>query len=223
MSLDYTTPEIRDKTREDFTLGRQLLHADDLESYSSLGAEISFWLKSRAREHVQVDQLQLGWKRHAEMNRLSEARTIEKIRQLKTSRDDSLSRRDLGIAFDPIAESERTSHTPSTLEPSVFDRTMTLITLDVAPFVRSIVSYDARLQQERLRLSNLVSEGGRNGKRKMRTTRAANAALEGGFRKTTRPDKYFGNLLNPDLVLRTGKQSWLDAVTLSEELFSNEA
>lgn len=129
-----------------------------------------------------------------------------------------MTRRDLSAAFDPIAETDASSHS-SSLEPSVFDRTMNLITLDVAPFVRSIVAYDLRLQQERLRLSNLVSAGGRSGKR-MRTTRAANAALEGGMRKSTRPDRYFGNTLNSDLVLRTGKQAWLDAVT-SDELHSN--
>lgn len=218
--LDFSTPELPEKARDEYTLGRQLLQADDLVSYDFLGTEISFWLKSRAREHVLVDQLQLGWKTYAELDRLSEAGTIEKIRQLKISGDDFLSRQDLSIAFDPIAEPDRMSHIPSSLEPSVFDRAMTLITLDVAPYIRSIVSYDARLQQERLRLSNLVSAGGRAGKRKMRTTRAANAALEGGIRKTTRLDKYFGNILNSDLVLQTGKQSWQDAITSSDEYLS---
>lgn len=142
---------------------------------------------------------------------------IQKIRQVGTRKDDSLTRRDLSLAFDPIAEPERASISPSSLEPSVLDRTMTLIVLDVAPFIRSIVSYDARLQQERLRRSNLVSSGGRAGKRKLRTTRSANAALEGGVRTNTRPDRYFGNILNPNLVLLTGRQSWQDAALSSEE------
>ena len=39
------------------------------------------------------------------------------------------------------------------------------------------------------------------------------SALEGGARSTTRRDRYFGPGLNPYYVLRTGKQSWLDAAS----------
>ena len=46
----------------------------------------------------------------------------------------------------------------------------------------------------------------------MRTTRSAMSALEGGARSTTRRDRYFGPGLNPYFVLRTGMQSWLDAM-----------
>lgn len=165
---------------------------------------------------MQSNQLQLGWGIYPEMNSPSEAQTIEKIRQLKINRNDSLNRRDLSIAFDPIAEPAE-KQSLSFLEPSVFDRTTALIILDIAPFVRSIVSYDARLQQERLRQSNLGSLGGNPGKRKLRTTRASNAALSGGARKTTRPDRYFGNALNSNLVLLTGRPSWQDAVTSSKK------
>src|SRR6266566_7956553 len=87
--------------------------------------------------------------------------------------------------------------------PSVFDGTVRPITIDVAPYVRSIVAYDARLQKQRLKLSNLISEGGRGPKR-MRTTRAAMSALEGGSRSATRKEKWFSADLNTALVLRTG-------------------
>ncbi len=87
---------------------------------------------------------------------------------------------------------------------------MTLIVEDMAPYVRSIVAYDARLQEDRLKLSNLMSEGGRKGKR-MRTTRAAMSALEGGARKTTRRDRYFPATLNQVFVLKTGMPSWIEA------------
>lgn len=210
--LDCTNPDLPERVRDDYSLGYQLLHADELTPSDSLSSEISVWLKSRVREHILVDQLQHGWKGDAEMNCLTEKRMIKKIRKVVTSSDGILTRRDLSCAFDPIA-SDPEKIPSSSLEPSVFDRTITSIVLDVAPFVRSIVSYDARLQQERLRLSNLVSSGSRAGKRKIRSTRAAHAALEGGIRKTTRPERYFGNILNADLVLQTGKKSWQDAVT----------
>jgi cell division protein FtsB len=61
-----------------------------------------------------------------------------------------------------------------------------------------------------MRLSNLLSEGGRKSK-KMRTTRAAMSALEGGFRSTTRKDRYFGPGLNSVAVMKTGMPSWTQA------------
>jgi hypothetical protein len=101
----------------------------------------------------------------------------------------------------------------------VFDRTTTLICLDVAPYIRSIVAYDATLAAERARLSNLLSEGGgsRKGKR-LRTTRSALSALEGGARRTTRREKYFRVLLNPYLIARTGKKEWREAVEREMEI-----
>jgi len=42
------------------------------------------------------------------------------------------------------------------------------------------------------------------------------SALEGGARASTRRDKYFGDVLNPYLVLKTGLQSWLDAAETTE-------
>jgi len=66
-------------------------------------------------------------------------------------------------------------------------------------------------------MSNMLSEGGgRKGKR-MRTTRAAMSALEGGARSTTRRDRYFTSKLNSQFVLQTGMQSWLDAALREEK------
>lgn len=88
-----------------------------------------------------------------------------------------------------------------------------MIASEIAPYVRSIVAYDSHLQQERAKLSNLLSAGGRSGKR-MRTTRSAMSALEGGKRNTTRRERWFGDALNKELVLKTGLQTWLDAAAL---------
>jgi hypothetical protein len=120
-----------------------------------------------------------------------------------------VSRIDFAMAFDAIAAPDNTSAV-SYLEPSVFDRNMEPITLDVAPYVRSIVAYDFILQLQRLRLSNLVSEGGRGAKgaKRMRTTKAALSAMEGGSRSTTRAEKWFKADLNPHLVLKTGGSGW---------------
>jgi hypothetical protein len=171
-------------------------------------------MKSRARNYLQVDQqIQHGFEVQTELDRPSEADVVRLIRKHATVPENLLTRHDLSLAFDPISEPEKTYVlTTTSLEGSSFDRTMSVITEDLAPYVRSIVAYDARLQQDRAKLSNLMSEGGRKGKR-MRTTRAAMSALEGGARSTTRRDKYFAHpALNPYLVLKTGLKSWQDAL-----------
>jgi hypothetical protein len=169
-------------------------------------------MRSRARKYLQVDQhIKHGLETPTELDRPSEARIIELIRNHSSCPESSLSRKDFSLAFDPISEPEKSSLTTTgTLEASAFDRTMEIIATDLAPYVRSIVAYDVRLQQDRARLSTLLSEGGRRGKR-MRTTRSAMSALEGGARSTTRRDRYFGPGLNPHFVLHTGMQSWTDA------------
>jgi hypothetical protein len=171
-------------------------------------------MKSRARNYLQVDQhIQHGFEVQTELDRPSEADIVRLIRKHATIPETLLTRHELSLAFDPISEPEKTYvWTTTSLEGSSFDRTMSVITEDLAPYVRTIVAYDARLQKDRAKLSNLMSEGGRKGKR-MRTTRAAMSALEGGARSTTRRDKYFTHpALNSYLVLKTGPKSWQDAL-----------
>jgi hypothetical protein len=203
--LDTSAPLVTAKARDDFILGYELLQAETMVSYNALNKGCAMWIKSQARQSLQPQS-------RTRFKAPSEAQVSAKIAALGCRRDDSICRQDFSIAFDPIAEPDRnTVQSVSSLEPSVFDRTTRTIAVDVAPYVRSIVAYDAKLQQERARLSNLLSEGGRKGKR-LRTTRSALSALEGGARKTTRPEKYFRVPINPHLVYKTGLQSWLDAV-----------
>lgn len=152
-------------------------------------------------------------------NRLIETDILALIKTQATIPDPSLSRLDFSLAFDPISAVEKCIQTTSTsLEASSFDRTFAIITLDLAPYVRSIVAYDARLQDERTRMSNLLSEGGRPGKR-IRTTRAAMSALEGGARSTTRRDRYFDDKrLNSLHVKRTGGSGWMEEAVREERI-----
>jgi hypothetical protein len=118
---------------------------------------------------------------------------------------------DFAFAFDPIAAPDTSPvQLASYLEPSVFDRTLRLITLDVAPYVRSIVAYESRLQKQRIKMSSLVSEGGKGGQgsKRMRTTRAALSALEGGSRSSTRGERWFSADINPYLVAKTAGAGW---------------
>ena len=185
--------------------------ASPVVNYTTLGMDISLWMRSRARNNLQAEHhARFGSEFPESLERLSEMDLIRLVRMQSSCADTEINRDDFCVAFDPISVPEKgTLPNNGSLEASSFDRPTSIIASDLAPYVRSIVAYDARLQQDRVRMSNLLSEGGRRGKR-MRTTRAAMSALEGGARRTTRRDKYFGSDLNPYLVLKTGMQSWLD-------------
>ncbi|ESZ96132.1 hypothetical protein SBOR_3483 [Sclerotinia borealis F-4128] len=213
---DAGHPKLSSKAREDYTLANPLLDVSPQAIHDKTSINISLWMKSRAREVLQIRQhVEHGWEIHRGLDGPTEKQVLNLIRSQSCPDSNIITRRDFSLAFDPIAEAEKAYvWTTGNLEASCFDRTMNLIVLDVAPYVRSIVSYDARLQKDRVRLSNLLSQGGNTKEpkvKKMRTTRAAMSALEGGTRSTTRKEKYFSQDINPYLVLRTGSQSWLDA------------
>lgn len=73
--------------------------------------------------------------------------------------------------------------------------------LDVAPYVRDIVRYDIKCEQERIKASSLLSTavGGKPGKR--RVTRTARVAEKGGDRR--RKERWFADL-NATLVEGSG-------------------
>ena len=123
----------------------------------------------------------------------------------KSRRRNPVTRSSLSAAFSTIASSPKAlSGGPYVTS---FDNTTSVIVEEVAPYVRSIVSYDMRLEEQRLRLNSLLSEGARNGKR-IRTTRASRAALEGGSKADTRRERWFPGSLNFSMVLRTGGSNW---------------
>lgn len=214
--LDVSLPELTDKAREDYIQSYPIMEATDLSGFVNLGSDISLWIQSRSREQLQVEQhLKHNLEIPSELGRHTDESLTGLIRNRSQTSISRITRYDYSAAFDPISEPEKKYVWSNTgqVEACSFDRTMAIIALDLAPYVRSIVAYDSRLQQDRTRISNLLSEGGRGGKR-ARTTRAALSALEGGARASTRREKYFGDVLNPHFVLRTGLRSWLDAAEI---------
>lgn len=97
----------------------------------------------------------------------------------------------------PLA-SERPIFPPSQgrLAPSL-DEPRKVIATDLAPYVRSIAVYDLGLEAYRDELSS--SQG-----KKVRTTRAARAAAEGGDKGSTRPERWLPAELDLRAVLETG-------------------
>lgn len=220
--IDCSLPELSPKVQEDFISGPRLLDAPVLISYDSLPAAISVSLKSAARKHLQIVHETITRENPPELDGLREGTVISNIRGHLSQdiiAETAISRYDFSLAFDPLAVPDRNlpgsqgGSAASHLDPSVFDGTLTSITVDVAPYVRNIVAYDTRLQQQRLKLSNLLSKGGKgNSSKRMRTTRAALSAMEGGSRSTTRAERWFKADLNSHLVMRTGGRGWEAAV-----------
>ncbi|KAK0704609.1 hypothetical protein B0H67DRAFT_353635 [Lasiosphaeris hirsuta] len=226
-SLDATLPEPPAKSRDDCTLGLAYLDAPFATHYDSLPILMASTMKSLARISLQADTQILHDSLTTQLEPLSECRVIDHIQNSFTSLPPgtpAISRIDIAFAFDPIAASDSPApQAVSYLDPSVFDRTFKLITLDVAPYVRSIVAYDSHLQKQRLKLSSLVSEGGRagQGSKRMRTTRAALSALEGGSRSTIRGERWFKAGINPHLVMKTAGEGWASPV--AEETDSSDS
>lgn len=90
------------------------------------------------------------------------------------------------------------------------------VATDIAPYIRSIVAFDMKLEAQRLQMSTLLSQGGRKGK-KQRTTRSSLAALEGGSKASTRRERWFPNSLNLKFVMETGGHGWAEGVVNSQE------
>ncbi|SPO03087.1 related to ELG1 protein required for S phase progression and telomere homeostasis [Cephalotrichum gorgonifer] len=209
--LDPTLPEISPRTKDDYILGRILLDAPLLSTHCPLTLTMPTAIKSLARRCLAPPP-----------KPITEREAMKNIRSSLT-KVEPLNRMDFSLAFDPIASSDKPGLS-SHLDPSVFDRTMKMIVLDVAPFVRGIVAADEKRRNERLALGTLVSEGERvgGGGTKRRKTRSAMSALEGGERRTTRGERYFSCDVNAYLVLRTGGR-WQGAVDEVIEEQANRA
>ncbi|RYP52097.1 hypothetical protein DL768_002647 [Monosporascus sp. mg162] len=207
--IDSSFPALPSKVREDFIIGQQLLEASPTTQYDTTSADIATGLKLLARSQLE-DSKPPDRQGQTAMKPLCEPQALLAIEQSfkdKLQPDSTIGQTDYSLAFDPLAASEKVL-TGGHLDTSVFNRTMKMIALEVAPYVRSIVSYDQRLQKERLLRSNLISEGGKPGRKRMRNTRSAYSALEGGSRASTRREKYFSADINPYFVMRTGGEGW---------------
>src|SRR5690606_3417894 len=137
-----TQPEQPAKVREDFVLGFTHLDSPVITHYSGLPVSIACTIKSLAKSSLSRHVGTLGQQAAAILHPLDETQAIHYLQKSFTSTAPGtavIDRMDFAFAFDPIAAPDTSPIQPvSYLEPSVFDRTLKLITLDVAPYVRSI-------------------------------------------------------------------------------------
>lgn len=214
--LDPTLPEMPVAMREDFTIAQALLEANIFQPYSCSRVEISSAISSLALGNLKTAATTLVSSTSTDENEAyGEKKTIDILEDMHERKNRTLTRYDVAVAFDPIAVSPKAMASMS-LDPSVFDRTMTMIIEEVAPWVRGIVHYDDQLMQDRQRLNELLDDGSR--RKRMRTTRSAYSALEGGERRTTRKERYFGDCLSTEAVMYTAGESWQQALPLGTKI-----
>ena len=204
--LDTAQPELSEKARSNFVEGLDLLQADPVIDQSGVTEAIAFITRACARllMHPNYKQpFETTFDDETIINTIAESMEVRHCER-------GNKRIDYAAVFEPIARSERPvlgiSKGP---QISAFDGSLSVITEDLAPYIRSIVSYDLRLEEQRRKLSSLPSQSGQRGKRQ-RTTRASRAALEGGNKAYTRRERWFPNNSNLDAILQSGGQGWQD-------------
>ena len=192
--LDPTQPEILEKARCNYVEGATLLQADSRPDYTGTNTSLALAIRLLARRLV------------PDYTPLSETSIIAQLPTL------------LETARSPLpvtAAAIRTAFAPLNVPNALSSLTGpgSNLMVDVAPYIRSITAYDLRLEDQRRRLDDVLSSSqvgvgdARNAKR-MRTTRASRAALEGGAKATTRRERWFPNGLNFSAVSRTGGKTW---------------
>ncbi|EXJ84821.1 hypothetical protein A1O3_05494 [Capronia epimyces CBS 606.96] len=125
-----------------------------------------------------------------------------------------LTRAAVADALEALTEENRIGLpvSPGRKAPSIDNAAQSIVT-EVAPYVRSIVEHDQRLEHIR----NELGGGGSQTKRQRRT-KASRAALEGGSKVTTRRDRWFPETLDYSAVLATGGNGWPQVRTGEVEL-----
>ena len=199
LELDTSLPALNDQTRYNYTEGRKVLQADPVIDNSGTSNSLAFALRASAMINGQEPaRLSIDAQRVSEI--------IPLARGLPGQPEITLLK--IMTAFQPIAdESSSTYAVSKNMLSSCFDGPLSTILQDVAPYVRSIVTYDLQLEEQRRQLSNLLTQPG-SGNKKIRTTRASRAALEGGNKADTRRERWFPKQTDFDAVLNTGGNEW---------------
>ncbi|KAL1606227.1 hypothetical protein SLS60_003629 [Paraconiothyrium brasiliense] len=208
---DPSLPRLSDKARLSYTLAAPVLQVDHTTDFSQFDTTML------THTHLQI-QRAYGGRPESDTEQAMSIPTTDhgftsvilehKVRQ---ARETQLSRQDFSHALDVLAylpDSLPALNTSYNLTASSFDRTFQIIVEDLAPYVRSIVASELVLENQRIRLGNLLSEGGSRSNKRQRTTRAARTALEGGSRDTKRRERWFDEELNRTLVMDTAGKSW---------------
>ncbi|KAI9799883.1 MAG: hypothetical protein M1833_003805 [Piccolia ochrophora] len=218
--IDPTQPALPERSRSDYTSEYQLLQVDPLIDFTDQIPHLGFATSLFSRNYLHKMLQSVAPTRIPPYRPLDPSTLKDKILSTRTPAV-HLSRPALCLAFDPLATPSKhlLSNTPITgLEMSAFDRPLSVLVTDLAPYVRTVIAHDVALDQKRQQLSNLLSVNG--GAKRMRMTRASRSAWEGGSRGSIRRERWWDAKVNPVLVARTGGAGWQEA--LREEMTTGE-
>lgn len=227
--IDPTPPVLTGKGLADHVEGYTVLQAQTRQDYTQFDAEIAIFMHMKIGSYYEAQRIHVNAFDTLSEPSLQEL-VISVISDKANTKDASITRHDFSMAFDPISEPHATTgnNIPATgLSASSFDRPLSIISIDLAPYVRSIINYDLHLEEQRERLSELLSlasSGTSRSSKRLRTTRASRSALEGGKRATTRREKWFtAKDLDFNTVLRTGGKDWPSGLQMQVTEYSPSA
>jgi len=202
--LDTAIPVLTDKIRVNYTEGSAILLADPFIDHSGVVESLVLALRACARR---LPHRPGHTSKTDALTKQAITSMIQDTIQQRRSRECLKPAKDFS-AFEPIARSSNpVLGIPKGPQITSFDGPITVIVEDLAPYIRSIVSYDLRLEEQRRQLSGSCEDG-----RKTRTTRSSRAALEGGQKAYTRRERWFPNDTSFELVLRSGGTGWQAAL-----------
>ncbi|OJD25427.1 hypothetical protein ACJ73_03204 [Blastomyces percursus] len=199
--LDLSWPDMTSKQRSTYTEGHQLLQTDLLTDYACLSTKIGVSMT------ILLDDSFHDSSPSSDENTIIQ-QALEKFTSHKPT---YLKQSDIRDTFEPVMDNPDPFNPPPGRQSFSFDSGTAPISEDLAPYIRAIVAFDLRLEQHRLALSVPISLESKSNKR-VRTTRASRAALEGGDKASVRKDKWFTGKLNAESVLATGCPEWQDAL-----------
>lgn len=198
--LDLQQPDLTDKSRCNYVEGRTLLQADPFVDYTDMSGSVAMSLRASATVAGKESNSSI-------VNVPKVIGLIPRMLCHQGSLSQSL-KLQIWSAFQPIAEYAHSmpgdSRCPSL---SALNRPVSLVATEIAPYIRAIVSYDLRLEEQRRQLSSLLGQTG-VGNSKLRTTRASRAALEGGSKADIRRERWFPDSIDFDAILGTGVTEW---------------
>ena len=196
VSLDPTQPDLCEKARINYAEGATLLDAEPLTDQTGTSVLLGLTLRSLARRSMPA------------YKPLIQSYCTRQLPSLlnKHHRHPLSSFTAMQAVFKPLCS-------PTTI--SNFTSPISVLASDVAPYIRVITAYDLRLEEQRRKLDNLVfasqyGKGETRDAKRIRTTRASRAALEGGAKATTRRERWFNKTLDFQAVRRTGGRTWAE-------------
>ncbi|KAL8770908.1 MAG: hypothetical protein Q9209_003559 [Squamulea sp. 1 TL-2023] len=201
-TIEVSGPPMSEKQRANYVEGTILLEADIQPEPSGVSDLLAAALRIFARRTLRTTAESL--QDNALCKQFIVGALPEMIKASKRSK--AVTPQGLSAAFLPL--SKPSVGMAATRGPSIssLDSQVSVVVEDIAPYIRSIVSYDLRLEQHRAQL-DLAFHGERSSKR-ARTTRASRAALEGGSKANTRRERWFPADTDFQAVLGSGAIEW---------------